>query len=149
MYSNSNQSTPSHSRWENSKWTKWNGTTESRHGRESRTEISRRRKPDREMTAILIILVCVKCIYYGVCDVYEKWDRINCMEIPWKNLRKSYWELRKCMTTHTQIRLKWYEFLLIGVASESKGGWANRGIIECKMCVYPMHMYTISLRAKL
>lgn len=70
-----------------------------------------------------------------VCDVYEKWDRINCMEIPWKNLRKSYWELRKCMTTHTQIRLKWYEFLLIGVALESKGGWAIRVIVECKMCV--------------
>lgn len=126
MYSNSNQSTQSHSRWENSKWTKWNGTLPAEptwkrksHRKTKTKKAWRRNDCHLNNTCVLNAFITV------VCDVYEKWDCINCMEIPWKNLRKGYWEFRKCMT-HPQIRLKWYVFLLIGVLLR------NRKVDACK-----------------
>lgn len=115
MFSNSNQSTQSHSRWENSKRTKWNGTLPAEPTWKRKSYRKTKTKKAWRRNDCHLNNTCVSNAFITVvCDVYEKWDCINCMEILWKNLRKSYWEFRN--------RLKWYVFLLIGVASESKGG---------------------------
>lgn len=126
MYSNSNQSTQSHSRWENSKWTKWNGTLPAEPTWKRKSHRKTKTKKAWRRNDCHLNNTCVSNAFITVvCDVYEKWDCINCMEIPWKNLRKGYWEFRKCMT-HPQTRLKWYVFLLIGVLLR------NRKVDACK-----------------